>query len=90
MRPHDIVVSRTAEIPGVKNEEGIVTHIGFGGPTVKVELERNDKSHINVDLAISAFRPLNLQLGEKVWFASHFLRDYPVEAPTEALEKELA
>jgi sulfate/thiosulfate transport system ATP-binding protein len=69
VRPHDIVIHRSAEAAGEFARPGVVSHIGFGGPVVKVELETEDKAFVDVELTAPTFRDLDLKRGEKVWFA---------------------
>jgi sulfate transport system ATP-binding protein len=69
VRPHDIVIHRSAEAAGEGARPGVVSHIGFGGPVVKVELETEDKAFVDVELTTPTFRDLDLKRGEKVWFA---------------------
>ena len=69
VRPHDIVIHRSAEAAGEGARAGVVSHIGFGGPVVKVELETEDKAFVDVELTAPTFRDLDLKRGEKVWFA---------------------
>ena len=44
VRPHEIALYRDAESAGPEGQPGVVSHIGFGGPVVKVEIERDDKN----------------------------------------------
>jgi sulfate transport system ATP-binding protein len=79
VRPHDIVLYRSAEQAGDDAQSGVVTHIGFGGPVVKVELEAGDKSHVDVELTAPTFHELALQRGEKVWYALRASQEFPIE-----------
>ncbi|WP_374546088.1 sulfate/molybdate ABC transporter ATP-binding protein [Rhodoblastus sp.] len=79
VRPHDIILHRDAEFAGPEGEEGVIAHIGFGGPVVKVELERDDKSRVDVDVPAQTFQELELKRGDKVWFALRAERDFPLE-----------
>ena len=76
VRPHDIVIHRSAEAAGEGGRTGVVSHIGFGGPVVKVELETEDKALVDVELTAPTFRDLDLKRGEKVWFALRTQQDY--------------
>jgi sulfate transport system ATP-binding protein len=69
VRPHDIVIHRDPAAAGPDARPGRVSHIGFGGPIVKVELETAEKTHVDVEMAAPAFRDLDLKRGENVWFA---------------------
>jgi sulfate/thiosulfate transport system ATP-binding protein len=81
VRPHDIAIFRAQDNDRPDALTGVVSHIGFGGPVVKVELESDDKSRIDVELTAQAYHELKLQRGEKVWFAARRAhRDFPVEA----------
>jgi sulfate/thiosulfate transport system ATP-binding protein len=77
VRPHDIAFHRDAEFVGPDAEEGVVSHIGFGGPVVKVEIERSDKTRIDAEAPARAFHELDLRRGDKVWFAPR--ADFPIE-----------
>jgi len=79
VRPHDIKIFRNAESAGPDAQPGMVTHIGFGGPVVKVELESDDKTHVDVELPAQAFHDLNLRRGEKVWFALRGQHEFPLD-----------
>jgi sulfate/thiosulfate transport system ATP-binding protein len=79
VRPHDIAFHRDAEFVGPDAEEGVVSHIGFGGPVVKVEILRVDKTLIDAEAPAEAFRALELQRGDKVWFAPRAQADFPIE-----------
>jgi sulfate transport system ATP-binding protein len=79
VRPHDITFHRDAEFVGPDAEEGVVAHIGFGGPVVKVEIERRDKTRVDAEAPAQAFRALDLQRGDKVWFAPRAHADFPIE-----------
>ncbi len=61
---------RSAELAGPEGEEGVVSHIGFGGPVVKIELERSDKNRVDVELPAQTYHELDLKRGEKIWFAA--------------------
>jgi sulfate transport system ATP-binding protein len=76
VRPHDIVIHRDADTAGPEAQPGLVSHIGFGGPVVKVELQTEDKSHVDVEVTAPAFRELDLKRGEKVWFALRREQEY--------------
>jgi len=76
VRPHDIVIHRSAEAAGEGAQSGVVSHIGFGGPVVKVELETEDRAHVDVELTAPTFRDLDLKRGEIVWFALRTQHDY--------------
>jgi len=78
VRPHDIVIHRSPD--GVEGaQSGVVSHIGFGGPVVKVELETGDKTHIDVELTAPTFRDLDLKRGDKVFFALRAQQDYVLD-----------
>jgi sulfate transport system ATP-binding protein len=79
VRPHDIKIFRTADSAGPDAQPGMVTHIGFGGPVVKVELESDDKTHVDVELPAQSFHDLNLRRGEKVWFALKGQHEFPLD-----------
>jgi sulfate transport system ATP-binding protein len=79
VRPHDIVISRSAEKAGKGAQTGVVTHIGFGGPVVKIELEADDKSHIDAEVTAPTFHELALHRGEKVWYALRASQEFPID-----------
>jgi sulfate transport system ATP-binding protein len=71
VRPHDIAIFRAADSDRPDTAQtAVVSHIGFGGPVVKIELEGDDKNRVDVELTAQAYHELNLQRGEKVWFAA--------------------
>jgi sulfate transport system ATP-binding protein len=76
VRPHDIVLHRAPEDVGPNGHAGIVSHIGFGGPLVKVEIEREDRSRLDVDVPAPSFSQLQLKRGDKVWFALRGAREF--------------
>lgn len=69
VRPHEIALYRDPAEAGPEGDNAIVSHIGFGGAVVKIELERADKSHVDVEITAETFRQLQLRRGEKIWFA---------------------
>jgi sulfate transport system ATP-binding protein len=79
VRPHDIDIFREpAGEPDART--GVVSHIGFGGPVVKVELQGADKNLVEVELTAQVFQQLKLQRGEKVWFAARRVHEeFPLE-----------
>ena len=79
VRPHDIVIQRTAESAGPDSRQAIVSHIGFSGPVVRIELERDDKSHVDVEVSAPAFHDLDLRRGETVWFAPRVQHDFALD-----------
>jgi sulfate transport system ATP-binding protein len=80
VRPHDIAIFRGEDDRHPDAQTGVVSHIGFGGPIVKIELQSEDKSRIDVELTAQAYHDLQLQRGEKVWFAARRAhRDFPPE-----------
>ena len=79
VRPHEIAIHLSAEFAGPDGQEGLVSHIGFGGPVVKIELERADKTHVDVELPTQAFHELALKRGDKVWFALRAQNDFPID-----------
>ncbi|MCW2283434.1 sulfate transport system ATP-binding protein [Rhodoblastus acidophilus] len=76
VRPHDIVIHRDADAAGEGAQPGVVAHIGFGGPVVKVELETSDKSRVDVEVTAPTFRDLDLKRGERVFFALRTQQEY--------------
>ena len=76
VRPHDIVIHRSADALGPDARAGLVSHIGFGGPVVKVELQAEDKTHVDVEVTAPTFRDLDLKRGERVWFAPRKEQEY--------------
>ena len=76
VRPHDIVIHRDPEAAGDDAREGVVSHIGFGGPVVKVELETDDKTHVDVEVIAPIFRDLDLKRGERVFYALRSQQEY--------------
>jgi hypothetical protein len=56
-----------------------VSHIGFSGPVVRIELERDDKSHVDVEVSAPAFHDLDLRRGETVWFAPRVQHDFALD-----------
>ncbi|MDI9850173.1 TOBE-like domain-containing protein [Rhodoblastus sp. 17X3] len=80
VRPHDIAIFRTEDGERPDAQRGVVWHIGFGGPVVKIELQSDDRNRIDVELTAQAYRDLNLKRGEKVWFAARRAHsDFPPE-----------
>jgi len=79
VRPHDIVIHRNPELAGKDGRPGVVSHIGFGGPVVKVELQTDDKSHVDVELTAPTFRDLDLKRGDRVWFALRKEQDFVLD-----------
>jgi sulfate transport system ATP-binding protein len=79
VRPHDIVIHRDAEAAGEGARAGVVSHIGFGGPVVKVELQIENDGHVDVELTAPIFRDLDLKRGEKVWFALRAQQEFPLD-----------
>ena len=80
VRPHDIAIFRTLDGDRPDAQSGVVSHIGFGGPVVKIELEAADRNRIDVELTAQDYHDLNLQRGEKVWFAARRAHaDFPPE-----------
>jgi sulfate transport system ATP-binding protein len=79
VRPHDIVLHRDAETAGPDGEEGIVSHIGFSGPVVKIEIERTDKTHVDVEAPTQTLHELNIKRGDRIWFALRATRDFPID-----------
>jgi sulfate transport system ATP-binding protein len=90
VRPHDIALHRDAALAGPDGEKGVVAHIGFGGPVVKIEVERADLTHLDVELPAPAFHRLGLKRGDKVWFAARTRHDFPSEWSNRPLEAESA
>ncbi|MCW2318191.1 sulfate transport system ATP-binding protein [Rhodoblastus acidophilus] len=76
VRPHDIAIARDPNAAGASARPGVVTHIGFGGAVVKIELETEDKTHVDVEVSAPTFRDLNLKRGDKVWFALRNAQEY--------------
>ncbi|MBB4200356.1 sulfate ABC transporter ATP-binding protein [Rhodoblastus sphagnicola] len=76
VRPHDIVIHRDRDSAGPDARLGLVSHIGFGGPVVKVELETEDKTHVDVEVTTPTFNDLALKRGETVWFALRTQQEY--------------
>jgi sulfate/thiosulfate transport system ATP-binding protein len=79
VRPHDISLHLGAEQAGAGGEAGVVTHIGFGGPVVKIELERDDGSHLDVEISARAFREIDAKRGDRLWFTLPDRRDFPID-----------
>ena len=80
VRPHDIAIFRDPKAAGPDAHQAVITHIGFGGASVKIELERcDDKSHVDAELTAQAFRELDLQRGETVWFNTRAKKDFPLD-----------
>jgi sulfate transport system ATP-binding protein len=79
VRPHDIAIYRTVEGAGPGAEPGVVSHIGYGGPVVKIELERDDKSRVDVELQTQTFNDLGLKRGERIWFALRNHHEFPLD-----------
>jgi ABC-type Fe3+/spermidine/putrescine transport system ATPase subunit len=65
VRSHDIAIFHSGDGDRPDAKTGVVSHIGFGGPVVKIELKSDDKNRIDVELTAQAYRDLNLQRGEK-------------------------
>jgi sulfate transport system ATP-binding protein len=76
VRPHDIVIHRDAEAAGPHAQTGVVSHIGFGGPVIKVEVQTEQKAHIDVEVTAPDFNALALKRGDRVWFALRREQDY--------------
>ncbi len=53
-----------------------MSHIGFGGPVVKVELQTEGKDHVDVEVTATTFRDLDLKRGERVFFALRSQQEY--------------
>lgn len=70
VRPHDIDIFHERHGDDSNASTGVVSHIGFAGPVVKVELEGADKNLIEVELTAQAYHDLKLERGQKVWFAA--------------------
>ena len=79
VRPHEIALYRDAESAGPEGQQGVVSHIGFGGPVVKVEIQRDDKTHVDVEAPAETFRDLDLKRGDRVWFALRAQHDFRLE-----------
>ena len=58
VRPHDIAIFRSPDGERPDAKTGVVSHIGFGGPVVKIELESDDKNRVDVELTAQAYRDL--------------------------------
>jgi sulfate transport system ATP-binding protein len=76
VRPHDIVIHRFPDAAGPEAQPGRVSHIGFGGPVVKVELQTEGKEHVDVEVTAPAFHELALKRGDRVWFALRKQNEY--------------
>jgi len=79
VRPHDISLHRDGEEVGPDGHTGIVSHIGFGGPLMKVEIQREDNSRLDVDVPAPTFSQLQLKRGDRVWFALRGQREFPLK-----------
>ncbi|WP_294537504.1 sulfate ABC transporter ATP-binding protein [uncultured Rhodoblastus sp.] len=80
VRPHDIAIFREADGGQPDARAGVVSHIGFGGPVVKIELEGADNHRVDVELTAQAYHELKLERGEKVWFAARRAHvDFPLD-----------
>jgi sulfate transport system ATP-binding protein len=81
VRPHDIDIFHETDGGRQNARAGVVSHIGFGGPVVKVELEEGaDKDRVEVELTAQVFQELKLERGQKVWFAARRVHeDFPLE-----------
>jgi sulfate transport system ATP-binding protein len=79
VRPHEISIYRDAEAAGPEGQQGVVSHIAFGGPVVKVEIERDDKTRVDVDTPAETFRDLQLKRGDTVWFSLRAQREFALD-----------
>jgi sulfate transport system ATP-binding protein len=80
VRPHDIDIFREPDGEQPNARTGVVSHIGFAGPVVKVELKGADKDLVEVELTAQAYHELKLERGQKVWFSARRIHDdFPLE-----------
>jgi sulfate/thiosulfate transport system ATP-binding protein len=80
VRPHDIEISRQSDAGAIAAK---VTHIGFAGAAVNVELIRlDDQQSIDAELTTQAYRDLALKVEDQVFVrlrnAHSFAEDYSI------------
>ncbi len=81
VRPHDVEISRdNADGLGIAAK---VTHVGFAGAAVNVELLRlDDQQHVDAALTIQTYRDLALKAGDQVFMRLRnphsFYEDYAI------------
>ncbi len=80
VRPHDIEISRESDASAIAAK---VTHIGFAGAAVNVELIRlDDQRSIDAELTTQTYRDLALKVEDQVFVrlrnAHSFADDYSI------------
>ena len=78
VRPHDVEITRdNADGVGLA---AIITHVGFAGPVVNVELRRTDDGQqIDAEVAVATYRELGLKRGDRVFVSLRNQSVFPLD-----------